>query len=306
MSEPSTLILCSHGTRRPAGQRAVLRLAAAVAERVPHLAVRAAYLDVQEPHVDDVVAALTPRDGHAVLVPVLLSTGYHVKTDLTRAATHPRVRLAPPLGPDPRLTDLLVDRLADALGGQALGPLDTVILAGAGSSDPEAGASLAAAAADLAIRLERPVAAGHATGGRPRVTDLISRRERCAGRLIVASYLLAPGFFADRLAASGADLVSEPLLTPERTPQGLVDLVIERAGLAIHAEPELGVPAVAPQLHPPKQPEIEVMALTCDDAAENQHPWLRRVQLWRDRRIPDPSQIIRSSSFFSNSQLHGR
>lgn len=252
MREPSTLILCSHGTRRPAGQRAILRLAGAVAERLPRVAVRPAYVDVQEPHVRDLVASLETSDatGHdtvnTVLVPALLSTGYHVKMDLTSAAAaRPGVRVAAPLGPDARLTDLLVRRLrealGEALGAETPGPGDAIILAGAGSSDPDARRALVAAAADLAVRLGHPVSAGNAAGGKPSVAELITRaRATAAGRVIVASYLLAPGFFADKLAAlagRGADVVTAPLLGPETTPAELVELVLERAGSLAGAEP---------------------------------------------------------------------
>lgn len=291
MTRPDTLILCSHGTRVPAGQRAVLRLAAAVAERLPHVVVRAAYLDVQDPHVRDVVASLGPaagtgdasETGGTLLVPTLLSTGYHVKTDLTRAAAaRPGVRVAAPLGPDPRLTDLLVRRLREATG--ELLPDDAVILAAAGSSDPEAGQFLAAAAADLGTRLGRPVAAANAAGGRPRLPEVIAgARTHGAGRVILASYLLAPGFFADKLAAAGADVVTAPLLGPERTPEELLDLVVARAGL--------------PRPHTP----VASRRRTRSEGAAATPP----AAVWVGTPGADV-QIIRSPSDFSNLPLLSR
>lgn len=55
--------------------------------------------------------------------------------------------------------------------------------------------------------------------------------------MVVVSYLLAPGFFADKLAGSGADVVTAPLLGPDQTPEELVDLVADRAGLSRSSSP---------------------------------------------------------------------
>jgi sirohydrochlorin ferrochelatase len=48
---------------------------------------------------------------------------------------------------------------------------------------------------------------------------------RAAGaeRVVVAAYLLAPGHFADRLAAAGADAVTAPLLPDDRVAAVLLD-----------------------------------------------------------------------------------
>ncbi|MEV4460679.1 sirohydrochlorin chelatase, partial [Microbispora sp. NPDC049633] len=60
--------------------------------------------------------------------------------------------------------------------------------------------------------LSRPVAAAFASAGTPTVAEALERaRAGLAPRVAVASYLLAPGFFHDRLLTSGADLVSAPL-----------------------------------------------------------------------------------------------
>jgi sirohydrochlorin ferrochelatase len=46
-----------------------------------------------------------------------------------------------------------------------------------------------------------------------------------ADRVAIAPYLLAPGRFADRLAAAGADLVAEPL----GSHPAVVELMLDRA-----------------------------------------------------------------------------
>jgi sirohydrochlorin ferrochelatase len=64
-----------------------------------------------------------------------------------------------------------------------------------------------------------------AATGTPRVADAVAalRRHR-RGRVVVASYLLSEGLFQDRLRASGADVVTEPL----GTHPGLVRLIANR------------------------------------------------------------------------------
>ncbi len=66
---------------------------------------------------------------------------------------------------------------------------------------------------------------GYAAGPAPTVADAV-RAARLArgGAVAVASYLLAPGLFQQRLEDSGADVVSAPLAPDPR----IVDVVVER------------------------------------------------------------------------------
>src|SRR5207244_1510211 len=90
--------------------------------------------------------------GPVVVVPVLLSAGYHVVDDIPSTASD-RARVARHLGPDPVLTRVLVERLTDAGGTSA----DTVALVASPSSRASAARDLAVAAGDLARMLSRPV-----------------------------------------------------------------------------------------------------------------------------------------------------
>ena len=66
---------------------------------------------------------------------------------------------------------------------------------------------------------------GFVATGSPRVSEVVSRlRSAGRSRVFVASYLLAPGLFHDRLALCGATAVAAPL-----APHPLVtDLIIRR------------------------------------------------------------------------------
>ncbi len=205
------LVLCSHGTADPDGQRAVRALVEAVRDRLDGTDVRETFVDVQHPQVDEVVAAAL-ADGHdpVVVVPLLLSGGFHVHVDVARAARHPRTRATTALGPDPRLADLLLDRLLDV----GATPDDVVVLAAAGSSDDRAVADVHAVADRLRDTWGGRVDVGFGSMARPSVPEAVSaaRAVQAGRRVVVAGYLLAPGFFHDRLGAAGADLVTAPLV----------------------------------------------------------------------------------------------
>ena len=218
------LLACAHGTASPDGQRAVAGLIDAVAGRRPDLEVRAAFVDVQQPTPDEVLAQLGGRP--ARLVPLLLSAGYHVHVDLTRAvAGSGTAFLAPALGPDVRLAVLLHDRLRQC----GLEPSDRVVLAAAGSSEAAAVADCASVAATLGRLIDRPVTPTYLSAARPNLSDAVAQLRAAPGRVVVATYLLAPGFFTTLAARAGADLVAPPLLVPEEPPPAqLVDLVLDR------------------------------------------------------------------------------
>ena len=210
------LIACSHGTDNPQGRAVISHLVGQVRDLLPDVEVLETYVDVQYPQVDEVVSSVAP--GRAVVVvPLLLSGGFHVNVDIaaavaSRASTGSLTVAAAPLGPDPRLASILVDRL-DAAGAQ---PGDAVVVAAAGSSDAAAAADVEQVAAEVARSWEGPVSVGYAASAAPRVSVAadLARSELGGGehgRVAVATYLLAPGFFTQRLAEAGADLVAEPI-----------------------------------------------------------------------------------------------
>jgi sirohydrochlorin ferrochelatase len=219
------LILAAHGTRSAAGVQMIHDLSSAVASRVGPL--RTAFVDVLGPNPAEVLAQASDP---AVVVPAFLASGYHVHNDLPariKESGHADVLVAPALGPDPALAAVMRDRLREV--GWRRG--DAVVMAAAGSSDPRAQCELRRAAALLAEQIVgSPVHLGFVATGTPRVFDLVSRL-RAGGwrRVFVASYLLAPGLFHDRLASCGATAVAAPL----GTHPGVADLVAGRfaAGL---------------------------------------------------------------------------
>jgi sirohydrochlorin ferrochelatase len=229
------LLAISHGTSSPTGQSAVSALVAAVADARPALRLRDGFVDVQQPDVPTVLDGLDP-DEPAVVVPLLLSAGYHVHVDLRREvseAARPAV-CAAALGPDPRLVDVLVRRLAEAGCRED----DAVVLVAAGSSDARAVDDCRATTAMLAVRIGRPVDLGFVSAAVPRAADAVAaaRLAHPGRRVVAANYTLAPGFFAGMVAQAGADVTTAPLLArQEPPPRELVDLVLDRYDEAIAA-----------------------------------------------------------------------
>jgi sirohydrochlorin ferrochelatase len=225
-----TLVACSHGTANATGSAAISRLVDGVRRSVAGPVVEA-FVDVHGPYVDEVVAA---HDGDVVVVPLLLAAGYHVRVDVTRAVEgRPGAELSSALGPDERITALLLDRLAQA----GLRDEDVVVLAAAGSSDDAAEASVRAAASDLAAALGRPVGLAYGAARGPRVGCAVtrSRLTEPGRRVVLVSYLLATGHFHRRVLAAGADVVTAPLLDDGEPDPRLVDLVCDRFSLTAAA-----------------------------------------------------------------------
>src|SRR5204863_7993278 len=130
------------------------------------------------PTVGDVVAGLSATGKPAVVVPLLLSGGYHVHVDIAGAVARASGAVAArPLGPDPRLAEVLFDRLV-AAGADPRDPLTAVVLAAAGSSDPRAVADVEDTADLLQRSWAGPVTTGYGSAAQPTVPDAVATARR--------------------------------------------------------------------------------------------------------------------------------
>jgi sirohydrochlorin ferrochelatase len=243
------LVAVAHGSKDPRAAATVHSLLGVVAERARTLAggvgVRAAFLDHCAPSLPQVLGSL--EDGRArscIVVPLLLTAAYHSKSDIPAqlaaagaAAGGPAggvpVRCAATLGPHPLLLAALERRLREAgvsVDSGADRARTAVVLAAAGSSDPVANATIA----DLAAGWQRDrgwraVVPAYASAAGPSPAEAVAAlRADTRGPVVVATYLLAPGYFADKIRAAsvkaGASAVSDVLgAAPE-----VADVVIAR------------------------------------------------------------------------------
>lgn len=235
-TSPPALLAISHGTSSATGQAAVAALVAAV-ERSATVPVVPGHVDVQMPDVPAVLSSL-PEGRAAVIVPLLLSAGFHVHVDLVNEAdgADREVEIAGALGPDDRLVRVLARRLGQA----RLRRDDAVVLGCAGSSDARAVADCFEMAERLGAILHRRVGVGFISAAAPPLPDAIdtARRDNPGARVVVSNYLLAPGYFNDLAHRSTADVVADPLLvTDAAAPPELVSLVLDRYAAAVSRRP---------------------------------------------------------------------
>jgi len=211
---PPTLVLVAHGSRDPRALSTVEALAGRVRELRPGLTVRLGHIELNEPLLPGTLDSL--GTGEAVLVPLLLSRGHHIKRDIPEMAdaARARARIAAPLGPHPLLVETLYERLLEA-GWSVSGAArrgSGVVLAAAGSRDPESAVDTRRTAQLLADRLGVPVLPAYASAATPTVTEAVrALAARGRHRVAVASYFTAPGRFATECAAAAPWIAAAPL-----------------------------------------------------------------------------------------------
>ncbi|MEU3821179.1 sirohydrochlorin chelatase [Streptomyces sp. NPDC030392] len=213
------LLVVAHGSRDPRHAATVHALVGAVAALRPGVRVETAFLDFNVPSVPAVLESLA-ADGvrDVVALPLLLNRAYHAKADipavLRQAPQALRVRQAEVLGPSPLLLRAVERRLYEAGLAPADKPATGVVLAFAGSTDPEANAVFAETARELRRTGWCAVRPAFASASLPRTEDAV-RALRAEGvrRVAVAPYVIAPGRLPDRIAAgaAGADVLADVL-----------------------------------------------------------------------------------------------
>lgn len=208
------LVTVAHGTRNAVGNETARHITELAGARLGLTAV-ASYVELSTPLFAEVMAAATQP---AVVVPLLLSTGFHMRQDLPEAvaaATVP-VTLGPALGAHPLLATAQVARLVEA--GATRG--QRVVLVAAGSSDEAATCDQMAAVSLLARAWDGPVVLSTLSGHGFRPADVVRADDA------VSPYLLSPGYFHERVrrevpaTAIVADVIGSH--------DCVVDLVMER------------------------------------------------------------------------------
>ncbi|MEU3255480.1 sirohydrochlorin chelatase [Streptomyces sp. NPDC006997] len=214
MNAPVLLVI-AHGSRDPRHAATVHALVRRVRSLRPGLRVETGFLDFNIPSAQGVLESLAAEGVRDVVaLPLLLTRAFHAKADvpavLQGAPRHLRISQADVLGPSPLLLGALERRLYEA----GLTPGDKsstgVVLASAGSTDPEAIAVIAAIAREWRHTGWCAVRPAFASAGNPagfsRTEDAV-RELRALGcsRVAVAPYVLAPGFLPDRIARGAAD-----------------------------------------------------------------------------------------------------
>ncbi|MEU9152559.1 sirohydrochlorin chelatase [Streptomyces sp. NPDC048417] len=213
------LVVIAHGSRDPRHAATVHALVRRVRSLRPGVRVETGFLDFNIPSVHGVLESLAAEGVRDVVaLPLLLTRAFHAKADipavLRDAPARLRIRQAEVLGPSPLLLSALERRLHEAGLTPADKPSTGVVLASAGSSDPEAIAVIAEIAREWRHTGWCAVRPAFASASLPRTEDAVRElRELGCARVAVAPYVLAPGFLPDRIArgAAEADVLAEVL-----------------------------------------------------------------------------------------------
>lgn len=224
MSPAPALLVIAHGSRDPRHAATVHALTRRTRALRPGMRVETAFLDFNTPSVGQVLSSLYLSGVREVVaLPLLLTRAFHAKSDIPAALAEATtrlpglsVRVADVLGPSPLLVSALERRLTEA----GLAPADrattAVVLASAGSTDPEAIAVIAEIAREWRHTGWCAVRPAFASAALPRTEDAV-RALRAEGfaRVAVAPYVIAPGRLPDRIAAGaeagGADVIAPVL-----------------------------------------------------------------------------------------------
>lgn len=219
MTNKPVLLVIAHGSRDPRHAATVHALVRRVRALRPDVRVETGFLDFNVPSAQGVLESLAVQGVRDVVaLPLLLTRAFHAKADipavLADAPPQLRIHQAEVLGPSPLLLAALERRLYEA----GLSPADKsstgVVLASAGSTDPEAIAVIAEIAREWRHTGWCAVRPAFASASLPRTQDAV-RELRALGcsRVAVAPYVLAPGFLPDRIArgAAEADVLADVL-----------------------------------------------------------------------------------------------
>ncbi|MGW2182554.1 sirohydrochlorin chelatase [Streptomyces sp. NPDC001732] len=220
------LLVVAHGSRDPRHAATVHALTARVRSLRPGLRVETGFLDFNAPSVPRVLERLAAQGAaEVVALPLLLTRAFHAKSDVPAVLREARTRLprlrvrqAGVLGPSPLLNAALERRLREA----GIRPGDRsstgLVLASAGSTDPEAIAVIAEIARELRhtgwCSVRPAFASATSPHGFPRTEDAVrALREEGVRRVAVAPCVIAPGRLPDRIAAgaAGADVLADVL-----------------------------------------------------------------------------------------------
>jgi sirohydrochlorin ferrochelatase len=222
MDASPTLLVIAHGSRDPRHAATVHALVERARSLRPGLRVETGFLDFNAPAVPRVLERLAAEGVEDVVaLPLLLTRAFHAKADIPAvlheaSARLPRLRIrqAEVLGPSPLLLSALERRLYEAGLDPSRKRSTGLVLASAGSTDPEAIAVIAEIARELRHTGWCAVRPAFASASLPRTEDAVGQlRAEGVRRVAVAPYVIAPGRLPDRIAAGAreADVIADVL-----------------------------------------------------------------------------------------------
>ena len=122
MTDKTGLLIIDHGSRRPEANRVVRQVAEMVRKESRFVIVQHAHMELAEPTIRQGFETCMAAGVDAIVVqPYFLGPGRHSTSDIPRmvreaARNHPRVtiHLGAPLGPHPKMGELILERIREA------------------------------------------------------------------------------------------------------------------------------------------------------------------------------------------------
>jgi sirohydrochlorin ferrochelatase len=113
------LVIVDHGTRSASANAPLAELARIIREARPTWLVEHAHMELAEPTFDDAIDRLVAKGAGEILIHLhFLGAGFHVRETLPRLiekaqARHSEIpiRSTSPLGADPRIAEIILDRM---------------------------------------------------------------------------------------------------------------------------------------------------------------------------------------------------
>ena len=197
------LVIAAHGTRDPEGVAVCRALAERVRAKLPDTKLTMGFVELTEPSIPEAVAealeGLEPKgETDAVVVPLMLATGGHVRIDIPEAIDEgrgeARVAYSAALLGSPLLDSAVRNRVVEALGEWR--PQDTAcVLVGRGSPVTESNAERYRMARTLMEEKElRSIHPAFIQVSRPSVPEALNHAKATGVKqIVVAPHFLFPG-----------------------------------------------------------------------------------------------------------------
>ena len=236
------LLVVGHGSRDPRGEKEFHELVSLLRRNEPSLPIEGGFIELSRPPISECVERLVGAGSREIsAVPLMLLAAGHAKDDIPATLvrekmSHPEVTFhyGRALGIRPELLGLMDERIS------AVVPEDekegtVVLVAGRGSSDPDANSDLAKIARLFYEGRPYPlVESAFVSLAPPNVPEALERCERLgARRVVVLSYFLFTGVLEERIreqsegfaARSNLEVRYSGYFGPDA---GVADLVLER------------------------------------------------------------------------------
>lgn len=115
------VLIVAHGSRIESTRATIEDVVARVQELLPELPLEIAYMEFDEPRISQSAQALIDRGVDAIkVVPYFLFEGIHIRKNIPHELQealrdHPHIKftMSKALGSDPRLADILADRIRE-------------------------------------------------------------------------------------------------------------------------------------------------------------------------------------------------